>query len=235
MIIYPTDQSVSLFVSGIAFLAGVVKDMAELSSKEQKRLHIIRTAMALFAQNGIHKTKVSEIAKMAGIGKGTVYEYFRSKDGIFWNAVSQWLHEFDRVITERMSGTDDPEEQLALLIRTVFDFYQSTFEGLNITLESWLEMARLHHQLKSGKGELPEGIPDLKCHFKEYRQRVKDLLTAGIEQGKFRPMNVELTAALIFAMFDGFELHYITQRSDFEDVTQVSTVFVQMILDGIRA
>ena len=48
-----------------------------------KKELIIEAAIKVFARDGLEKGKIADIAKEAGIGKGTVYEYFRSKNDIF--------------------------------------------------------------------------------------------------------------------------------------------------------
>ena len=49
----------------------------------QKRKDILNSARALFKEKGFHNTKMEEIAIKAGVGKGTLYEYFTSKQQIF--------------------------------------------------------------------------------------------------------------------------------------------------------
>ena len=51
--------------------------------KERRRYEIIEAAIKVFGKHGFYQGKVGEIAKEAGIGKGTVYEYFGSKKEIF--------------------------------------------------------------------------------------------------------------------------------------------------------
>ncbi|KKM09672.1 hypothetical protein SY88_17470 [Clostridiales bacterium PH28_bin88] len=49
-----------------------------------KREQILEAAIQIFAHQGFHDAKVEEIAAAAGVGKGTVYEYFRSKEELFY-------------------------------------------------------------------------------------------------------------------------------------------------------
>lgn len=48
-----------------------------------KRQQIIKAALKVFSQKGFHEAKVDEIAQLADVGKGTVYEYFSSKAELF--------------------------------------------------------------------------------------------------------------------------------------------------------
>jgi TetR/AcrR family fatty acid metabolism transcriptional regulator len=45
-----------------------------------KRERILRAAVRVFAKNGFYDTRVSEVAKAAGVADGTIYLYFKSKD-----------------------------------------------------------------------------------------------------------------------------------------------------------
>ena len=51
--------------------------------KRSKREVILDAAYTLFIEKGYWDTKIIDIADAAGIGKGTIYEYFESKDAIF--------------------------------------------------------------------------------------------------------------------------------------------------------
>ncbi len=202
--------------------------MANTLAKEQKREHILFTAMEIFAQQGIHKTKVSDIAVAAGVGKGTLYEYFRSKEEIFLSAVSLWIVEFDQEVTKRMEAIVDPEEKLRIFISTVFEFYKSSFARLNITFEFWLEVTRFHH-----RQDHSDNIPNIQEKQTRYRHWLQSILEEGIQQEKFRPMNTEMVALIILSTFDGLRLQYVTQSYLF-DFTEISKVVIETILNGIK-
>lgn len=55
-----------------------------------KREIILNAAVACFARDGFHKTKMSDIAEMAGVSDGLAYRYFSSKDEIIHEVV-QWV------------------------------------------------------------------------------------------------------------------------------------------------
>ena len=56
--------------------------------RREKRSRILEEAGKLVVENGIESTKIIDIAKAAGVAKGTVYEYFESKDDI----VIEWMN-----------------------------------------------------------------------------------------------------------------------------------------------
>lgn len=59
--------------------------------KNQKRQDILNSAMALFKDKGFHNTKVEDIALSAGVGKGTLYEYFENKQDVFDEACIEYV------------------------------------------------------------------------------------------------------------------------------------------------
>jgi len=66
------------------------------SSSNTKRDKIIESALTLFAERGYHGTNVPDIAKMANVGTGTIYRYFKNKETLV-NAVYQ---KFTKKLTE---------------------------------------------------------------------------------------------------------------------------------------
>ncbi|HBV68826.1 MAG TPA: hypothetical protein DEF04_12110 [Clostridiales bacterium] len=67
-----------------------------MAEKNQKRNDILTSARALFSERGFHDTKMEDIAQGAGVGKGTLYEYFKNKQDIFDETCIEYL----RTITE---------------------------------------------------------------------------------------------------------------------------------------
>ncbi len=52
-------------------------------TREEKRVHIIRSAIKVLSVHGLDGTKMELVAKEAGIGKGTIYEYFQVRNSFF--------------------------------------------------------------------------------------------------------------------------------------------------------
>ena len=59
--------------------------------KEKRRQDILNSAMEIFGEKGFHKGTIEDIAHNANIGKGTVYEYFDSKQEIFEQMILETL------------------------------------------------------------------------------------------------------------------------------------------------
>ena len=59
--------------------------------QERRRAEILDTATAVFAENGFAAADVQEIADKTGVGKGTIYRYFPSKEELFLAAVDHGM------------------------------------------------------------------------------------------------------------------------------------------------
>ncbi len=62
-----------------------------MAEKNQKQQDILNSARSLFKDKGFHNTKMEDIATAAGVGKGTLYEYFKNKQDIFDEACIEYV------------------------------------------------------------------------------------------------------------------------------------------------
>ncbi|MBQ2747579.1 MAG: TetR/AcrR family transcriptional regulator [Firmicutes bacterium] len=93
-----------------------------MDKKENKRNIILDVAFNLFMKKGYAKVKVIDIAENAGIGKGTVYEYFKSKDDILMELVIKYVKKEFVEIGNKTSELGSFREKLIALIEFEFDF-----------------------------------------------------------------------------------------------------------------
>jgi len=77
--------------------------------RKNKKAKILESSLALFSQKGYHASTIEEIAKAAGVGKGSVYNYFESKESLLKALIFEtileaveWMDsDHDGVITEQ--------------------------------------------------------------------------------------------------------------------------------------
>ncbi len=92
--------------------------------REQKRALILETALRLFADEGFHSTSISKIAKLAGISKGLMYNYFSSKEELLKEIIISGLSN----ITEKFDPNGDgilTTEELEYFINQIFEILKS--------------------------------------------------------------------------------------------------------------
>jgi TetR/AcrR family transcriptional regulator len=65
---------------------------------EAKRTRIVETAMHHFAENGYHAARVGDIAATLGIAKGSIFQHFGSKDGLFFEVYKRAVRSFSKYL-----------------------------------------------------------------------------------------------------------------------------------------
>jgi AcrR family transcriptional regulator len=88
--------------------------------KKQKRENIAKSCFEIFAKNGFHNISVSQIAKTAGIGKGTVYEYFSNKEDIVLELMECMQREYDPTLSTIINNQDITPKELLYSLYDIF-------------------------------------------------------------------------------------------------------------------
>lgn len=93
--------------------------MAIIVNKEQKRRDIALSCRELLLEHGIKDISISKIAATAGVGKGTIYEYFSNKEDIVFEIISVFIAEHEKelyaVIDEKIGTKEKIHKALFML------------------------------------------------------------------------------------------------------------------------
>lgn len=160
-------------------------------SKEVRINEITEAAIDVFLHKGYEGTTMESIAQKAGVSKGGLYHYFKSKDMILINA------------NEKIS------KKVEELMETALES-SSAREGILYYIENyiryWLDNPRETAFLFLSMAKMLEN-PDL---LKYYKQYTADYITffegafnMGIQLGEFKPHNAKASAVTLMAALDG--------------------------------
>lgn len=95
--------------------------MAIIVDKVQKRRDIALSSHELLLEKGIKKLTVAEVAKTAGVSKGSIYDYFENKEDIVFEIIRIHIEEYQREFESKIKPNATTREKLFL----VFDFILS--------------------------------------------------------------------------------------------------------------
>jgi TetR/AcrR family fatty acid metabolism transcriptional regulator len=93
--------------------------MSKEKAQKGRREEIIRAALAAYADKGIFNTRIEEVAAAAGIGKGTVYEYFRSKEELLSAAIRFEMEESAEQVRLNAGRETTVRGKLKAIVETV--------------------------------------------------------------------------------------------------------------------
>ncbi len=89
----------------------------------EKYSRIINAGVNIFMRKGFYQTTVEEVAREAGVGKGTVYNYFANKEALFLAIIDDGIENLVNYVEESRDKNTDPRAQLQQAIRAVLDFF----------------------------------------------------------------------------------------------------------------
>jgi AcrR family transcriptional regulator len=170
---------------------------------------------------------MADIALAAGIGKGTIYEYYRSKEEIFGEAFKLVFDNMEIQLAESIGDTDDPTEKLRRLIDvSLKGFLENTGNLAAIMMDFWAEGIR-------NKDANIMNLINLEQIYSEYRLMIADILYDGIKKGVFRDVDAPSLAAVIIGALDGIMLQWIINK-DVINIAKVSEVIFDTLINGIK-
>lgn len=90
---------------------------------ENKRRLIIQTAVKLFSEMPFHKVRLDDVAAAAGVGKGTVYIYFKNKEELYYSLVYEgFAGMVDRLKLELQQPGLNSAAKLRIIVAGVVEF-----------------------------------------------------------------------------------------------------------------
>ena len=147
--------------------------MAIIVDKIQKRKDIAIACKELFFQNGIKDLTISQVAKTAGVGKGTIYEYFKNKEDIVFEIVHILIQEHNEKKEKELSKVDSTKDK----IKAFFTFFYSDED---------IELRQLYKEFISISLMTPdkEMIEFQSICSNNHYLWFKEILQTGIEKGE---------------------------------------------------
>ena len=195
--------------------------------KEAKKREILQAAISVFTQKGVANTKMIDIAKTAKIGKGTIYEYFSSKEDIFIHAFHHFFEGFEENLFAELEEITDPIQQLKALIRLSMNiFFDNPHNFAGIILEFWAEGIRT-------RDDALNNAINLKALYQSYRAVIIQIIEAGMAQGLFRRVNPVYYASYLVAAMDGLMLQWVMEPELFQ-LEEVTEALCDGMLQGIK-
>ncbi len=172
---------------------------------------IIDASIKLFLAHGFVGTTVSELTAAAGVAKGTLYWYFKSKDEILLEILDKYASEFYGVVYERMNSCEgDTVKKFKTLYRYVTEFARAKRELL-------LVANTLLGEIVGSSSAAEKKMKGIQMQFHGF---LKDLLDTGVKEGVVRKdLNTAVQAHVIIASFIGMHLQWCLHGDSFDAAT----------------
>ena len=197
---------------------------AQRSGAVDKRRQILDAAVTVFARQGFHATRVSDIADEAGVAYGLVYHYFNSKDQVLnelflerWSLLLAAIEE-----AEKTDGSN--RAKLALVAGFIFDSYRHDPELMKVII---VEVTRAANSF--GRTHLPE----IRRAYQSIAKIVEDGQAAGAFRDDVAPMFASMSFyGAIEQLLSGWIFDLIPASDT--DFDQAKELVVTTICDGLE-
>jgi len=154
--------------------------------QEKRRHEIYHKVVNIFLKKGFQETSMHEIAQAAGLGKSTLYDYFKTKDEIliyfFEDQLNDMTEEAQKIALQNL-----PADKR---LRQVMETY---IENLQANKSLFLKLTQESQRLKV------ESQKQIQKKRHAYQDLIRALIDEGIREGVFRKVNSLLAARLLIS------------------------------------
>jgi len=186
-----------------------------------KRERILDAAVRVFARKGFHATRVSEVAKAAGVADGTIYLYFESKDHLL---ISLFEHRVERLLA--YLETELPRApRAAHRLQRIIELQLGLLEGERDLAEVVTVILR-----QSTKLMKEYAAPK----FNAYLDVIAGVIAEGQAAGELRDdVSPHLAARAVFGALDGITMTWALGKAEHGGLLRASGQLVEIVLRGL--
>ncbi len=168
------------------------------NNTSDRRAAILAAAGAVFADSGYAASTVEAVAAKAGIAKGSVYNYFPSKEALFEQVFIEAVSIIEAGALKILSEPSSATERLSRFLDYQCERVDGSGQIGRLVLEFWATAAR------EQQGALATTLREM---FTRWRKLIADLLVEGSDNGEFTlQFPPAFGAALLLALLDGIEV-----------------------------
>ena len=192
--------------------------------KKQKAIRnkIVSISSGVFSKFGFKKATMEDIALASGMGKSSIYYYFKSKEEIFEAVVKKEAHELSLELEKKViSVNDNPKDKIRNYVL--------------IRMRYLKEMVNFYEALKNDYlGNLTFTERIRKKYDKEEQQTIKKILEDGVNQGVFKVRNTKFAAIALVTCLKGLESSLIIDEDiKLKNLEETLDEILQIIFYGM--
>jgi TetR/AcrR family transcriptional regulator, fatty acid metabolism regulator protein len=190
-----------------------------------KPQQIIDAAVRVFARTGFYNSRVSDIAREAGIASGTIYLYFKTKDEILVTLFREKMAGFVSTLRKEIAGEPDAPAKLRRLVRLHFE-----------TLEARPDLAEVVQlELRQGQKFFRGACAQ---EISAYFDLIGSILEEGVAAGVFRPeLRVKIATKMLFGAMDQLTTSWVLGKRGYrlaDAAEPIANIFLRGVTrDGI--
>jgi TetR/AcrR family fatty acid metabolism transcriptional regulator len=192
-----------------------------LPKKIIKRESIIRAAIEVFSKKGFQAAGISEIAQRAGVADGTIYQYFKNKEDLFFSIPIEKTNEFRSKLELHLKGITGALNKMRKFVWYFLYFFKTNPEyGRLLMLE-----------MRVSKSFVSTKTYDF---LKQSVSSVLEIITEGQREGVIRKdVDIYLLRHLILGILEHMVTRWLLKEGKY-DLLEHHQEVSRLLLEGLR-
>ena len=191
-----------------------------MSKKDIKKQFIIQSAIGVFSQNGFQNSSISEIAQKANVAEGTIYQYFKNKEDLFFSIPIEKTKEFCRELDLHLEGIDGALNKIRKFIWYYLHFFKMNPEYSRTLM---LEMRVSKNFVKTTTYK----------SFKNFTNKILEIIKEGQEEGVIRKdVNIYLIRQLLLGILEHIVTRWLLKGEKYDLFKHYNEVS-RLVIHGI--
>jgi TetR/AcrR family fatty acid metabolism transcriptional regulator len=187
-----------------------------------KPQQIIDAAVRVFARKGYYNSRVSDIAREAGIAAGTIYLYFKTKDDILVTLFRDKMAEFVGALRKAIACEPNAASKVHRLVSLHFSMLEENPDLAEVV------QVELRQGQKFFRGASSQEIG-------AYFALIGSVLEEGVAQGRFRSdLPVKVATKMLFGAMDQMATSWVLGKRGYQLVATADAV-AEIFLQGVAA
>lgn len=183
---------------------------------------IIEAAYEVFKDKGFQKTKMEEIAEKAGVGKGTLYEYFESKKDLYEEMYRWYIEKYFNNLGKNIASQNTATDKIRVIIKNHFSHLNQA-KSLFIRLETEHNSMDLSTKMRKQINEI----------YRNNFNEIKQIIETGIAEGEFRNLDSALSANFLLSSIIGMGHSMLFLKMEF-DYEEMAEKILDLFVNGMK-
>jgi TetR/AcrR family fatty acid metabolism transcriptional regulator len=193
-----------------------------VSKKDLKRQRIIQAAAEVFGNSNFQNAIISEIAQKANVAEGTLYQYFKNKEDLFFSIPAQKTEEFCEEFNLHLQGIHDVFSKVRKLIWYYLYFFK--------TNPAYARSLML--EMRVSKGFIRS---ETYGRIKAFTDKVLEIIKEGQEEGRFRnDVGVYAIRELILGVLEYRVTRWLLNEEKYDLIEHYDEI-CDLIFSGIKS
>ena len=190
-----------------------------------KPQQIIDAAIRVFARTGYYNSRVSDIAREAGIASGTIYLYFKTKEEILVTLFREKMALFVAYLRRQIADEPDPVTRIRRLVRLHFTVLE---ENPALAEVVQVELRQGHKFFRGASAH----------EVSAYFELIGSVLEEGVASGRFHAdLPVKVATKMLFGAMDQMATSWVLGKRGYrltDAADAVATIFLKGVTrDGV--